>query len=263
MAKGGLASVFRGSASSGGLNERRIKESSGGNRDPHLVIFKDGETRILQFWGTPQQKDHFREFEQHGRNLGGNKWEFVPCIGDGCVPCEDEDEKFANPNYAFVAQVWDFKEKKAKVVSGGSNLAQAIVFKWKQGPTRFSKKVWNVARLATTPKSFNIDTAEERVLNLGTKEPVDIAEYLAGRYETWLKAHPQSSRTSLDDDDDDYDDEEDDIEEEDVPTRKQMLKMEWADLKAYAKSIRVPDYRDYRKRSELIDAIEETLEDEE
>lgn len=202
----------------GGLNKKNYekKASTFGQR----IKFVEGERVTVQFAGAPDDEDAFKEFFQHSWQEG-KKWNFVPCTGDDCPLCEEEDSDKAKTSYRFIAKVYDFGTKKMSIMDGPKDLAGRIVYQWERSPSKFLKKVWDVMPLATTPRSYQVDFNDEvrPKLDLSslddTKNPVDLDKYL----EDSLKAfYGQDGlvlgKSSLDDEEFQEDDDED---EDDAP----------------------------------------------
>jgi hypothetical protein len=204
----------------GGLNKKNYQKKSGGNFGLRIK-FEPGKRVTTQFAGTPDDPSAFKEFFQHSWKEG-NSWNFVPCTGDDCPLCEEEDQEKSKTSYRFIAKVYDFGEKKMMVMEGPKDLAGRIVYQWERSPSKFLTKVWDVMALETTPRTYQVDYNDEvrpkRELVDDPKTPIDLDKYLEENLKRYYGEDGLVlGKSSLDDDDDDaYDeDEEDDDDEQD------------------------------------------------
>lgn len=215
----------------GGLNKKNYAKKSGGSFGKR-VKWEPGVRRAMQFAGNPDDPTAFKEFLQHGWKEAN--WNFVPCVGDECPLCEEEDAEKSKKSYRFVAKVYDFGEKKMMYMEGPKDLAGRIVYQWERSPSKFLSKVWDIIPLETTPRTYQVDFNEEvrakRELTDDPKDPIDLDKYLE---ESLTRFYGEDGmvlgKSSLDDDDDDaYDeDEEDDDDEQDdepAPRRRETAR---------------------------------------
>src|SRR6478609_8332462 len=163
----------------GGLNKKNYtkKASTFGQR----IQFKEGERVTVQFLGEPDDEECFKEYFQHSWQEAG-KWNYVPCAGDDCPICEEEDQAKSKTAYRFVAKVYNFGEKKIQVMEGPKDLAGRVVYQWERNNEKFTKKVWDVMPLATQPRTYQVDYNDEvvpkRTIEEDAKNPVDLNKYL-------------------------------------------------------------------------------------
>lgn len=197
-----------------GLNKKRMeKKGSGGNR----VILKQGDTATVQFLTGI---DGFREYDIHQFQDGG-RWQYVPCAGDDCPLCADDDSAVAKTTYRFCSNVYSFKEKKVLILEGPKDLAGRIAFRWekrtKKGkyPKKFLQKTWDVSKFPTTPVSYDVEAGDDDPVDTSRMKPHDLDEYIKGEMVRYFGSEMPAStgRTALDDDDDDDDDEDEDDDE--------------------------------------------------
>lgn len=193
----------------GGLNKKRMekKQSGGGRR----VQLRQGDTLPVQFLGKPDNEDAFIEFEIHNFQEDG-RWYYVPCAGDDCPLCQDDDDKRRRTSYRFATNVWDHKEGKVKILEGPKDLAGRIFYRFERAPEKFLKRVWEVSKFPTTPVSYSLDLAEEKAVSLAKQKAMDLEDYLVKEMEAYYGEDMPSASALDDDDDDDLDD--DDIEDE-------------------------------------------------
>lgn len=203
----------------GGLNKKNYSKKSGGSFGKR-VKWEPGVRRAIQFAGTPEDPEAFKEFLQHGWKEGAN-WNFVPCTGDDCALCEEEDQEKSKKSYRFVAKVYDFTEKKMMYMEGPKDLAGRIVYQYERNPGKFIAKVWDIIPLDTQPRTYQVDFNEEirakRELLDDEKDPIDLDKYLEESLKRFYGEDGLvKGKSSLDDDDDDvYDEDEEDEDDED------------------------------------------------
>jgi hypothetical protein len=260
-----------------GLSEKRM-ESKGGGGNPNAVRFpKEGGTIPVQFLQTPKE---MKEFDQHQWKEDG-RWYYVPCAGDDCPICDDEDSTKSKKNYRFVCNVYNLKERKVQVLEGSKTVASLIAYRYKRKPAVFLKRVYDITKFNTQPVTYNFELAEEATVRVSGLKLIDLDDYIDNALQAYLKneggaATKKSKRSALDDDEwededelDDEDEEESDEEEEDEedldddetddeeePDEDEMMDKEtwpWSDLKDYAKENGIK--KTYTKRSELVQAI--------
>ena len=252
-----------------GLNKSRMeKKSSGfGSR----LQLKPGETTGVQFLSKPED---FTEFETHSWS-DGSRWNFVPCAGDECPLCMDEDSDKRKKSYRFACLVYSFRDKAVKVLEGPKDLAGRIFFRYERKPAMFTKRTYEITKLATTPVSYDFAVGEDDLMSAVTLKTasakVSVDEYL----ELELKAFygndlPVADKSSLvsdpDDDEDeiDLDDDEDETEEDAVEVSYSLgdlRKMKIAQLRTIAEELDI-DIEDLDK-TDLIEAIVEAGDEDE
>jgi hypothetical protein len=250
------AGIFKGGIDQEGVKKRQEQAKAGSG--PRVAL-KPGTTQILQFWGNPIKNDpFFLEYKQHVWKEGTKRWFFVPCLGEefGCTLDDDEDDTKAKIGHGFAAAVWNFKERKPMVLTGGTNMLSLIIYQYKRNPERFSHRTFEVARLDTPgPAQYDVSVAEERAIRLSEKTPIDLEKYLIGEAESYNKEVGTKRRgaSTLDDEEE----EEDGDYEDEEPSEEEMMDKDawsWSELKEYAH-----DYMGVRinttKRGELVDAI--------
>ena len=237
----------------GGLNKSRYTKGTGGDR----VILKQGDTVSVQFLAPIDDASQWKEINQHVFQEG-KRWNYVPCLGDDCPLCDDEDSDVRKTSYRFFTNVFNFKTKKIEILEGPKDLSGRIAYKYEKNKKRFTQRVFEISKLATTPVSYDVDLDEERRAksSIDTAKAIDLDEYLNSQAVRYFgddmpapgKKSKGKKRTALDDDDvieDEYD--EDELEE-----------MEWSDLKQVATSlgIKLKDKEgNKRKRPTLIKLI--------
>lgn len=217
-----------------GLSKNRMKKRGGGagNR----VKVEDDKPNVLQFYVTP---DEFEEYEQHGWQANG-QWTFVPCAGEGCPLCSNEDDKIRKTSYRFAAPVFDHKAKESKVLEGPQTMASVIFRRYERAPSKFLKRVWDITRFSGTPTTFDAEVSEQDPKNpRSLPEPQDINKYIQSQMDRYYE-NAAADVSALDDDfdGDDFEEDEDwldeDDDEEEGYTEAELLKMGPSELREAA-----------------------------
>lgn len=240
-----------------GLNERRMASKSGGANDKIYLIAD--KTVTVQFMTDP---DGFLEYDIHGFRESG-AWKFVPCAGDDCPLCEDEDRDVSRTAYRFAAVAWDCNRKQLGVIEGPNSLSMRILKRYKSlanlGKERlFTKKTWDITRLDTKPIQYDVDTGSMPSQKVPSDKTIDLKKWVQKEMERYYGDDMPGSdsnakrRTSLDDD------EADDDDDEKVYTRTELKTMEPRALKKLARSLDI-DITGLNSRS-IINAIIEEQE---
>jgi hypothetical protein len=244
----------------GGLNKKNYaKKGSGGDR----LVLKQGDTATVQFVAGCDDSDHWKEISQHQFQDKG-RWNYVPCLGDDCPLCEDDDRDVSKVTYRFFTNVYSMKDKKIVILEGPKDLSGRIARKWegaeKKKPGLFLKRTYDVSKLATTPVSYDVEIGEDNTKKIDMKGCIDLDAYIrseAARYYgdempgvSDKKSGKKKKRTALDDDEDEA--------EEDTYEREELMEMDWTDLKRLAKSLKiklVDKEGEKRKRTALVKLI--------
>lgn len=220
-----------------GLNDKRMAKGTGGNR----LVIKQGETETVQF---PTSIKDFREFDIH-QFQEKNKWQYVPCAGDDCPLCDDDDDEVRRTHYRFCCNVWAKKQKKVLILEGPKDLSGRISMRAKSANKgklkkigKFNRKLYDVSKLKTTPVSYDVESADGRSLSLDELSELelhDLDAYITGEMERYFgdSTPAKSGKSALDDDDDDddADDDEYDLDE--------LLDMKFSEVKRIAKQMKV------------------------
>lgn len=226
-----------------GLSKKRMDAAKGGGV---RFKFKRGEPQPIMFFETP---DEMRELDQHQFQDEG-RWQYVPCTGEECPLCEDEDEDVAKTRYRFACNVYNLEEKKVQVLEGPRDLAHRIAFRYERKPSRFLKRVYDVTQFDGTPISYQIDLADEEPVRISNKKPHDLDKYIDKAIEFYY-GDKKPKKDSLEDDDEEFEDEEEYTEEE-------LEDMSNSELKSIAKEFGVSIKG--KKPSEVIKEIMEEQE---
>jgi hypothetical protein len=242
---GGLApTIYR------GLNENRMRK---GSNTPRLIL-KQGDTATVQFLTSIKE---FREYDMH-QFQERNRWQYVPCAGDGCPLCEDEDPDVSKISYRFCCCVWVPKEKKVLILEGPKDLSGRIALRFKGNKKKFTKRMYDVSKLKTTPVSYDVERSDGRTIDPDSVELIDLDKFIVDEMERYFgDSTPKPSskgRSSLDDDDDDDDDDAD----EDEYDEDELDDMELSEVKSIAKSLGIAlktKDGEKRKKSKLIQLI--------
>jgi hypothetical protein len=243
-----------------GLDKKRMKKRSGGGGD--RVKVEDDKPNTVQFYVAP---DEFEEFEQHGWQSGGN-WNFVPCAGEGCPLCTNEDEKIRKTSYRFCAPVFDHKQKKSLILEGPQTMASIIFRRYEACERRragsFLRKVWDVTRFSGTPTTFDCEESESTAKNPnGLPERLDPAKYIQAQMDRYYE-NASADVSALDDnfDGDSFEEDEDwldlDEEGEEAWDKESLLALKPSELKDAAAEFNIKVREVTREnRPKLIAAI--------
>lgn len=193
---------------SSGLDKKNYRQKGGNS---NRVIFKEGGTLSLQFLELPKK---FKEFDLH-QFREGKGWASVPCAGEDneCPLCEDDDDDISKTRYQFVANVYNFKEKKVQVLRGGKDMAGKVMLKYgklkkKGSPKKFIRTVYDITQMPGNFTTYDIDSSDETAKNPEKLELIDLDAWLAQEMKNYYGDDMPGS--SLDDDDDDDEDDDDD-----------------------------------------------------
>lgn len=253
---GGLAVAI-----GGGLNKKNYaKKGSGGDR----VILKQGETATVQFVAGCDDSEHWKEISQHQFQDKG-RWNYVPCLGDECPLCEDDDRDVSKTTYRFFTNVYSLKDKKVAILEGPKDLSGRIARKWENSEKKkeglFLKRTFDVSKLATTPVSYDVEIGEDDTKKIDMKQCIDLDAYIRGEAARYYgdemptvdskksKGKKSKKKTALDDDDD---------AQEDTFDREELMEMDWSELKRLAKSLKVSltdKEGEKRKRTALVKLV--------
>lgn len=190
-----------------GMNKKDLAQGAGFGDTAYI---KKGDTIPVQFFQDP---DSFLVYREHQWEED-RKWFFVPCIGDGCVLCDDESNDKAKTSYQWAAQVYNLKEKKVQVLKGGKDLGNRIMFRYERKPTMFVKRVLEITKFATSPITHQVDVGEDKPLDLSKKKPIDLEEWRQKQLKAYYGDEIPTA-DDLDDDDDDFEDDDPDTDDED------------------------------------------------
>lgn len=212
-----------------GLNDKRMAKGQGGNR----LVLKQGDTATVQFCTGIEE---FREFDVHTFQ-DRNRWNYIPCAGDDCPLCDDEDPDVSKTSYRFCCNVYSKKEKKVLILEGPKDLSGRIALRYKNNRKKFTRKLYDVSKLKTTPVSYDVESADGKVVDTSSMDLIDLDAYITAEMERYFgDATPvrnKSGKSALDDDDDDDDADEDEYDED------ELLDMEKSEVKRIAKSMKI------------------------
>lgn len=235
----------------GGLSkERYAKKGTGGDR----VVIKQGDTVTVQFVAPITDSDAWKEIEQH-QFQDNNRWNYVPCLGDNCPLCEDEDNDVRKTHYRFFTNVYDFKQKKVAILEGPKDLSGRIAFRYEKRKKTFLDRTWDVSKMATTPVSYDVEAGDEDPVRIKTAKLIDLDAYILSEATRYfgedMPTGKSKGKSALDDDDEDAEDDEydeDDLEE-----------MSTKEIKSIARNMKIklvnPKTDEPRSKSTLIKLI--------
>lgn len=190
-----------------GLNDKRMASGSGNNM---AVRYKTGETIEAQFAVDP---DDFLEYDLHRFQSGKGKnakWNYVPCAGEGCPLCDDEDPEVSKTTYRFAAPIWSFADKEMKVLEGPKTLAQQIGRKFKRAEKKkkgsFVKKTYDISKLDTVPVSYETEEGDSKPVDLKGKTLPDLTAFVTSQMTRYYGDDMTDTRKSSLDDEDAQDD---------------------------------------------------------
>lgn len=207
--KGGLAPVMH-----TGIDEDRASAKSG-NFAPKAKL-KQGETSTYQFPWAPIVGDDtgiFVEIEEHQWSEGKGskvKWFFVPCAGEGCPLCDDDDKDVAATNYQLYVNVYDFDQKKVVLLKGPKTLTRLILDRYKKNKKEFVRRAWDISRKKASPW-WDMERSEDDGLSdkkLKALTPIDAREHIRSEFDQFFGTSSSGgkkkgkNKPSLDADDD-------------------------------------------------------------
>lgn len=194
-----------------GMSKKKIQSGTSKNAGKRLVLDK-GKTVPIQFLEKPED---MTEFEVHVFQENG-RWEFIPCAGDNCPLCDDEDEERSRTSYRFATNVFNLKEKKVQILEGGKDLAGRIFYRYERKPASFIKRTFEVTRFDTKPVTFDVAPGEDDPVATRSLKPHDIDNYILEEMKKYYGDDLEAAVSELEDDDIDEDDDlEDEIDDED------------------------------------------------
>lgn len=196
-----------------GLDKKRI-EKKGGGAGKRLVLDKN-KTLPIQFLTKPEE---FIEYEIHVFQEDG-RWEFIPCAGDACPLCVDDDSDRAKTSYRFACNVYNLKDKKVQILEGPKDLAGRIFYRYERKPKQFLKRTFELTKFGGPPVTYDFQAGEDDPVQLSGLKAHSLEEYLKDEMKRYfgedLEAVTSSSLEDDDDLDDDLEAEDDDIEDDD------------------------------------------------
>lgn len=220
---------------------------------------KNGESGTVMFLEIPKD---MKEFDQHQFRDRG-KWNYVPCAGDDCPLCEDEDSDVAKVHYRFVCNVYNLGTKKCEILEGPKTLAGRIRQRYgtdKKKQKRFLKKTFEISKLDGETVEWDVETSDEDPVSekvLANLKKHDLMADITGSMERYFgnKLPKKGSKTALDDDDYDEDDEDDEDTEYD---EDDLEEMDLSEVRKIAKSLKIKTVDaegDKRSKAKLIKLI--------
>lgn len=238
MAKSGLSvRTF------GGLNEKRYTKGTGGS--DRFKFEKSDKPYAAQFCGDISDPKFFLEFDQHQFQDKG--WNYVPCLGEGCPLCEDEDKEVAKKRYRFIASVYSFSDKTLCILEGPKDLSGRIARKWKAAEKKkkgsFTKTVFDLTKVDSQPVGYEVDVNDDRkVVDIDVSKAPSLQEYLDSSARRFFgDGHPADSgkkkkkgkpkKSALDDEDEET--------QEDSFDADELEGMSLKDVKAIAKNLEI------------------------
>lgn len=222
-----------------GLNKKRM-EKKGGNFN--RIVLKQGDTKTVQFLDGIEE---FLEYENHAFK-DGSRWQYVPCAGDDCPLCADEDHEVSKTGYRFCANVYSFEDKKVLILEGPKDLAGRVAGRYERVAKKggsWTKLTWDVSKLPTTPVSYDVERADDRPVRLDGLERHDLEEYVTGEMVRYFGDDMPTAKSgkpgpsSLDDDDDWDDEDEDEFDDEEAYTEDELLAMKPSELGEAAEEV--------------------------
>lgn len=150
-----------------GLQEGRMK--SGGGNFADRCEWKQGDTITVQFL---EPITDFAEYDQHQFRDGG-KWKYVPCGGENCPLCADDDADVSKVHYRFSANVYNHGTKRVEVLEGPKTVSNLVAKRYKKAMTKAKGKsedkalkiwqnlVWDMSKMKTQPVSFDMEEGDD------------------------------------------------------------------------------------------------------
>lgn len=221
----------------GGLNKKNYTKK-GGFGD--FVKMDVGDTVLVQFVADISDDEWWKEIEQHVFKEKG-KWQYVPCLGDNCPLCEDDDPEVAKTSYRFFTVVYDFGEKRLAILEGPKDLSGRIAFRYEKKKKSFLSRTWDVSKLKTQPVSYDVESADKKAKEIDEEKlkAFDLDKMIQAKAERYFgedlagnKKSKKPKKSALDDDDD-----EDDYEADDEYDEDDLLEMERSEVRKIAKQL--------------------------
>lgn len=194
-----------------GLNKKRMQKTSSANFGKRIMLQK-GDTLPVQFLQLPED---MKEFDVHTFREDG-KWYFIPCLGDSCPLCEDEDAERRKVSYRFVCNVYNLKDRKVQLLEGPKDLASRISYRYERKPGLFLKRTFDITKFNTSPVTYDVAVGEDDIVKVTDLKLEDLQAYIDEEAKRFYGEEMPSGKSSLDakDDDDDIDENDDGIEGE-------------------------------------------------
>ncbi len=200
----------------GGLNAENYTAGVGlGDR---LKFEKKGKEYPVQFTGEPDNEKLFVEFFQHQfRDKQG--WRYVPCLGEDCPLCSDEEEEVRKRRYRFVTNVYSFRDKKVVIWEGPKDAATRIGRRYesvmkaikaagggkkKEGKkgkkggdvVPFLERVYGITQNDVSPVTYDVAVLEDQPVKIDPKDLHDLHRYINSAAERFYQGKPAASKKS-------------------------------------------------------------------
>lgn len=219
----------------GGLNKKNYTKK-GGFGD--FVKMDQGDTVLVQFVANIDDDEWWKEIEQHVFKEKG-KWQYVPCLGDNCPLCEDDDPDVAKTSYRFFTVVYDFGEKRLAILEGPKDLSGRIAFRYEKKKKSFLTRTWDISKLKTQPVSYDVESADKKAKEIDEEKlkAFDLDKMIQSKAERYFGediasgGKKKNKKSALDDDD------EDEYESDDEYDEDELLDMEASEIRKIAKDL--------------------------
>jgi len=223
-----------------GLSKKRMEKGAGNSLRLRL---EKNKSHPVQFLETP---DEMVEFDQH-QFQDGNRWQYVPCTGEGCPLCDDDDRDVSRVRYRFITNVYSLKERKVLVMEGPKDLAQRVAFRYERKPGSFKKRVFDVTMFDSNPVSYQVELAEEEPVRVKSDQRHDLEKYITDALERYYGSGGSADKSALEEDDED-DDNETEWDEDEGYTKAELREMSRKELAAVAQEFGVKTKKNGEKR---------------
>lgn len=223
----------------GGLNKKNYTKKAGG---VDRIQLDKGKTVTVQFLFPINDTDNWKEIDQH-QFQERNRWNYVPCLGDDCPLCADDDRDVAKTTYRFLTNAYDLENKRIAVLEGPKDLSGRIAARFttlakKKKSKLFTKKTYDISKMDTTPVSYDVETSDDDPVpekRIDLKKCIDLDAYILEQAKRYfgddMPSSGKSSKRSAMDDEDDEEYEEDEYDEDDLE------EMDKSELRKIAKAI--------------------------
>lgn len=209
---------------------KELKERFAGGGDGPVAYLKPDQDVKVRFLGSPEE---WRNYDSHRMQKDGRWWD-VPCTGDNCLACDQEEDKRA----ACLVPVYLVEKKKVKFFKASPRFMNDLLIMYnrtnKKGRSKLLDRDYNIQRDGEGKETRYLLDAEEPEKRPEVKElEIPDADKLLERWVRlfWEGETKSSKSKSKDDDEDDdefedtkkkkrKDDDEDEDEEEDKPKKK-------------------------------------------
>lgn len=160
------------------------------------VNFKKGDSFEGQFLTGI---DGFMEYDIHAFQEKG-KWRFIPCAGEDCPLCEDDDPQVSKTSYRACCNVWHSKEKKVMILEGPKDLFSRIATRYKRfakdakSRKKWTRTVFEISKFATSPISHDVEASDRKAVDPEGLKLHDLQAYVDGEMTRYYGSNSKLAR---------------------------------------------------------------------